>query len=281
MPGEPCRQNPTSGSDAVRRVHTHRRRRHAWPRSPTPSTATRRPGAPLAGFNGIDDPLRVRSRHPCCCCPSPEELGRDRCRITSTFLVEIDGTPLPADVAPLLVAAYVDDSQQLPDTVRAAVPRPRRIGAGQVRGQGRVRGQDLASVAAAPAARAADHRRGHRARGRVRHRRHVHRDPGYDPAHRLFRGRRTETYTQMTASDIATKVAQRAGLQIGEVTSTTTVFDHVQPGRHDRLGVSRALAADDRLEVAVRDGKFDFGPPDGRRPPPRRRAAPRTRTRWC
>ena len=41
---------------------------------------------------------------------------------------------------------------------------------------------------------------------------------GYDAAHRLFRGRRTEAYTQMTASDIATKVAQRAGLQTGDVT---------------------------------------------------------------
>ena len=38
---------------------------------------------------------------------------------------------------------------------------------------------------------------------------------GYDAAHRLFRGRRTEAYTQMTASDIALKVAQRAGLQVG------------------------------------------------------------------
>ena len=31
----------------------------------------------------------------------------------------------------------------------------------------------------------------------------------------------------MTASDIATKVAQRAGLQMGEVTSTTTVIPRV------------------------------------------------------
>ena len=34
---------------------------------------------------------------------------------TNTFLVEIDGTALPADIAPLLIAALVDDSQKYPD----------------------------------------------------------------------------------------------------------------------------------------------------------------------
>jgi hypothetical protein len=40
---------------------------------------------------------------------------------------------------------------------------------------------------------------------------------GYDQTHRLFRGRHTESFVQMTASDIAKKVAQKAGLKIGEV----------------------------------------------------------------
>jgi hypothetical protein len=34
---------------------------------------------------------------------------------TNTFLVEIDGAALPADIVPLLISAYVDDSQQYPD----------------------------------------------------------------------------------------------------------------------------------------------------------------------
>ena len=34
---------------------------------------------------------------------------------TSTFLVEIDGQALPDDIAPLLTAAFVDDSQRYPD----------------------------------------------------------------------------------------------------------------------------------------------------------------------
>ena len=34
---------------------------------------------------------------------------------TNTFLVEIDGKALPDDLAPLLTAALVDDSQRFPD----------------------------------------------------------------------------------------------------------------------------------------------------------------------
>ncbi len=89
--------------------------------------------------------------------------------ITSTCLVEIDGKPLPADIAPLLVSAYVDDSQRLPDTFVLRFRDPNRMvlakSAAKVGSQIKVSVQ----VAGAPAARAADLRRGHRAGGRVRH----------------------------------------------------------------------------------------------------------------
>ena len=35
--------------------------------------------------------------------------------ITNTCLIEINGSPLPADVVNLLSTVYVDDSQRLPD----------------------------------------------------------------------------------------------------------------------------------------------------------------------
>jgi phage protein D/phage baseplate assembly protein gpV len=84
---------------------------------------------------------------------------------------------------------------------------------------------------------------------------------GYDAAHRLLRGRRTEAYTQMTASDIALKVAQRAGLRAGDVTSTTTVYEHVYQAGSSDWDLMQRLAADVGFEVTVRDGKFGFGPP--------------------
>ncbi len=96
---------------------------------------------------------------------------------------------------------------------------------------------------------------------------------GYDQTHRFFRGRRTASYQQMTASDIATKIAQRAGLQIGEVTSTTTVFDHYSQAGQTDWEVLSALARANNLEVAVRDGKFSFAAPTAASDGPGRRVA--------
>ena len=111
---------------------------------------------------------------------------------------------------------------------------------------------------------------------------------GYDAAHRLFRGRRTEAYTQMTASDIALKVAQRAGLRTGEVTSTTTVYEHVSQAGTSDWDLLQRLAADVGFEITVREGKFGFGPPTAavRRPGGRRRreqepAGAQARARTC
>ena len=84
---------------------------------------------------------------------------------------------------------------------------------------------------------------------------------GYDQAHRLFRGRRTETYTQSTASDVATKVAQRAGLTIGKVESTSTVYEHLSQGGVTDWEFLDGLAREIGYEIAVKDGKFDFRKP--------------------
>ena len=83
---------------------------------------------------------------------------------------------------------------------------------------------------------------------------------GYDPAHRLFRGRHTKSYTQATASDAVTQVAQRADLTAGDIESSSTVYDHLgQCGQTDWEfldGVAKRIG----YEVAVRDNKLDFGP---------------------
>jgi len=84
---------------------------------------------------------------------------------------------------------------------------------------------------------------------------------GFDPAHRLFRGRRTETYTQVTASDVAKKVAQRAGLSLGTMDATKTVFDHVSQGGVSDWDFLNSLAREIGHEVAVKDGKFEFRAP--------------------
>jgi nucleoid-associated protein YgaU len=76
MPGEPFRQNPTSGSADVRRVH------RTIAGDTLASVAYAEYGDPtqwraLAAYNGIDDPLRVRTGTTLLL-PAPEELAAHR-----------------------------------------------------------------------------------------------------------------------------------------------------------------------------------------------------------
>jgi phage protein D/phage baseplate assembly protein gpV len=181
--------------------------------------------------------------------------------ITSTCLVEIDGNPLADDIASLLVSAYVDDSQQLPDTFVLRFRDQNRIVLSKTAAKIGSLIKISVQVAAAPqpeplisgeiTALEAEYDTG----GTFTVIR------GYDQTHRFFRGRRTASYQQMTASDIATKIAQGAGLQIGEVAATKTVFDHYSQAGQTDWEVLSALARTNNLEIAVREGKFSFTSP--------------------
>jgi phage protein D len=180
---------------------------------------------------------------------------------TNTFLVDIDGTALPTDIAPLLTAAFVDDSQQYPDLFELRFRDPSHLVLQKT--GAKVGSAVKISVATATSQSPVPLMTGEITALQTEF------DAGgtfvvlrgYDAAHRLFRGRRTEAYTQMTASDIALKVAQRAGLQTGEVTSTTTVYEHVPQAGTSDWDLMQRLAADVGYEVTVREGKFGFGPP--------------------
>jgi phage protein D/phage baseplate assembly protein gpV len=181
--------------------------------------------------------------------------------ISNTCLVEIGGNPLPDDIAPLLVSAYVDDSQQLPDTFVLRFRDPNRVVLSK--SATKVGSLIKISVQSADAAQPEPLIEGEVTALEAEY------DMGgtftvirgYDQTHRFFRGRRTASYQQMTASDIATKIAQRAGLQIGQVTATTTVFDHYSQAGQTDWEVLSALARSNNLEVAVRESKFSFATP--------------------
>src|SRR5207249_1275242 len=85
---------------------------------------------------------------------------------------------------------------------------------------------------------------------------------GLDQSHRLFRGRRTESYLNATYSDIAKKVAQRAGIAVGTVDATTEVRDHVSQGNVSDWDFLADLASRIGYELAVLDGKLDFRKPN-------------------
>lgn len=179
----------------------------------------------------------------------------------NTLAVEAGGAPLPPETAELLVSAYVDDSVELPDlfvlrfrdpnhlvlqktgiTIGTPVKVFARAGDDPER-QLLVSGEvtavevDLDSTGTFTVVRGLDH------------------------AHRFFRGRHVAGYRQMTASDVAVQVARRAGLPVGTVDATTTVYEHLaQPGVTDWEFLHR-LADLAGAEVAVTDGKFCFRVP--------------------
>ena len=181
--------------------------------------------------------------------------------ITNTCIVEIDGSPLPQDVLPLLTAAYVDDSQRLPDLFELRFRDSGRTVLAKTGAKigSAVRVSVMTTTSQTPVLLMAGEVTALEAEFDNGGTFTVLR--GYDPAHRLFRGRRTESYTQMTASDIATKVARRAGLKPDAVSSTSTVFEHVSQAGTSDWELLDSLARDAGYEISVRDGKFSFGPP--------------------
>ena len=179
------KQNPTSGSHERPPGAPHGRRRHPGLGRVRASTATRPPGAPLAAFNGIDDPLRRADRAACCCCPPPRSSAR-RWPVPDEHHQHLPGRRSTASrCRPTSRRCWCQrtwtTASSCPDTVRAALPRPRPDRAGQGRRQGRLADQGQRPGRRRRPARAADLRRGHRAGGRVRHRRHVHGDPRLRP----------------------------------------------------------------------------------------------------
>lgn len=182
-------------------------------------------------------------------------------QVSTGFVIAIDGSPLAADIEQLLVEAYVDDNRNLPDMFvlrfrdanrlvlsKTAVKIGSRVKVGVTSTDSQ---QPDPLISGEVTALEADFD----ATGTFTLIR------GYDLSHRLFRGRHAETYNQVTASDVAVKVARRAGLSIGTVEPTSTVYDNVSQSGVSDWNFLSGLAREIGNEVAVRDDKFEFGPP--------------------
>ena len=182
-------------------------------------------------------------------------------QVSSGFAITIDGSPLPADIDQLLVEAYVDDNSNLPDVFVLRFRDANRLVLSKTGAKigSRVKVAVTTTDSSSPqplisgevTAVEADFD-GTGTFTLIR---------GYDLSYRLFRGCYAESYTQVTASDVAVKVARRAGLDIGTVESTSTVFDHVSQGGVSDWQFLSGLAAEIGYEVAVVDDKFQFRPP--------------------
>jgi phage protein D len=180
---------------------------------------------------------------------------------TNTLGIEVAGSPLPADMAGLLVSAYVDDNLNLPDLFVLSFRDPDRlvlkkaaieIGApivlsvtsGARTAPEKLLAGEVTAIEAefSPAGSFTVVR-------------------GFDHAHRLFRGRVSESYRNVTYSDAAKLVTRRAGLQPGRIDDSRTVHPHVAQGNESDWQFLARLAAEIGFEVAVAEGKLDFRTP--------------------
>ena len=179
---------------------------------------------------------------------------------SATFVVEVDGTKLPADIAELLTSAYVDSSLRLPDAFMLRFRDPNRI----VVEKSKVKMGSTVNITLASTQTETPEKL---ISAEVTALEAEIGSPGsftivrgYDPAHRLFRGRHTKSYTQATASDAVTQVAQRAKLPAGQIDSSKTVFDHLgQFGQTDWEFLD-GLAKRIGFELTMRENKVDFRP---------------------
>lgn len=180
---------------------------------------------------------------------------------TSKFEITVDGRPLPAHLDAALLHLVVENSVKLPDSFSIVLRDPLRealaeagakIGSAVVvrafteaapQGVTLVTGEITALEAELDAEATTTVIR------------------GFDLSHRLFRSRMTETYTNVTYTDVATKVARRAGLEPGTVDATRTVHDHVSQGNVTDWEFLTGLAREVGYRVGVLDGKFEFRKP--------------------
>jgi phage protein D/phage baseplate assembly protein gpV len=180
-------------------------------------------------------------------------------QISNSFVIEIDGQALPADVD--VASVVVDDHLKLPDafaiTFRdggrtavtksgAAVGKPVKI---SVLSDSSPRPQPLL-IGEITALEAEIH--GGTSFTVVR---------GYDQSHRLFRGRSTASYRDMTYADVAQKVAGRASLKSGTIDSTSPTFKHITQANERDWEFLNRLARDVGFEVAVSEGRLNFRKP--------------------
>jgi phage protein D len=84
---------------------------------------------------------------------------------------------------------------------------------------------------------------------------------GYDPAHRLLRGRRTRAFKNVKDSDIARQVAVDAGLHIGGIDESQTVHDHVSQVNLSDWDFLKARAREAGFEMLMTAGRFCFQRP--------------------
>lgn len=86
---------------------------------------------------------------------------------------------------------------------------------------------------------------------------------GYDPGHRMLRQRRVMAYRNMTASDIARKLAGQDKVKIGTIDRTRTVYEFITQANVTDWDFLRRLADENEMVLSLDSkGEFQFVKPD-------------------
>jgi phage protein D len=181
---------------------------------------------------------------------------------SNVFHVTIGGSPLDTTVSRLLVAGWVDLGAGVPGAFQLSFRDPRK----KVLGEAGIRiGSTvvLAPVADGQGAMSplltgevtgleADYD-GTGTFTVVR---------GYDLGHRMLRQRRVAAYRNMTASDIARKLAAVDKIPIGKIDSTTTVYEFITQANVTDWDFLSRLADENEVVLSIDPlGKFTFSTP--------------------
>ncbi len=84
---------------------------------------------------------------------------------------------------------------------------------------------------------------------------------GYDPVHRLCRGRRTRTFADTTDADVVRQVAGAAGLELGTVDDDGVTYEHVSQTNLTDWEFLRSRAHETGHELAAVGGKLEWRKP--------------------
>ncbi|MBT9316671.1 VgrG-related protein [Leptothoe spongobia] len=86
---------------------------------------------------------------------------------------------------------------------------------------------------------------------------------GYDPSHRLHRGRFNRSFQNMTDSDVVKKIAGEVGISAGTIDNSGAPHDYIFQQNQTNMEFLRSRAARCGFELFVKDAKLNFRKPKG------------------
>jgi phage protein D len=181
--------------------------------------------------------------------------------LVSHIFIRVDGADLEPQLMDDLIQVAVDSNLHLPDmfvlrvhdeALRWVDQGPFKLGASvEIGTRPQDGGREEQIISGEITALEPDFGQGTQATLTVR---------GYDRAHRLHRGTRSQAFTQVTDSDLASQIARDAGLR-ADVDPTPQIYEHVLQDNQTDMAFLRSRAERIGYQVYVRQQTLCFKQP--------------------